>query len=135
MTYQAILFDLDGTLPPMDLDNSPRYFIFLAQDGRPVWLSRRNAGSGPVEGCGAMVKNQGKLLQLQRFGDPPRCWGLRCMTTFNFDAFMRQVSEGPVLTGPNPETSQAVGIGPEEGRAGDSGHESLCSHRQASGPG
>ncbi|MFR0734647.1 MAG: hypothetical protein ACLSHU_11060 [Oscillospiraceae bacterium] len=50
MTYQAILFDLDGTLLPMDLDQfTEGYFHLLAQTAAPVWLSGRDAGSGP---CG-----------------------------------------------------------------------------------
>mgnify|MGYP000177471382 FL=1 len=36
MTYQAILFDLDGTLLPMDLDQfTEGYFHLLAQTAAP----------------------------------------------------------------------------------------------------
>lgn len=102
MTYQAILFDLDGTLLPMDLDQfTEGYFHLLAQTAAPYGYREETLVPALWKGVGAMVKIRATAPIARPFGRPsPRCWGLRCMTTFQFlTPFMRRSFRRP---GPLP---------------------------------
>lgn len=128
MTYQAILFDLDGTLLPMDLDQfTEGYFHLLAQTAAPYGYREETLVPALWKGVGAMVKNQGNRSNCEAFWETfAQVLGPQVYDHIPiFDAFYANgVSEGPVLYRPQSESFPGSGIGPEEGRAGDSGHES-----------
>ena len=68
MTYQAILFDLDGTLLPMDLDQfTEGYFHLLAQTAAPYGYREETLVPALWKGVGAMVKNQGNRSNCEAF--------------------------------------------------------------------
>ena len=114
MTYQAILFDLDGTLLPMDLDQfTEGYFHLFGPDGCPVWLSGRDAGSGPVEGCGSDGEKSGQLPNCEAFWETfAQVLGPQVYDHIPiFDAFYAtEFQKARSFTGPNPRASQAVAL-------------------------
>lgn len=60
MKYKAILFDLDGTLLPMDTEKFTHgYFSFLAKKLIPYGIEKEKLVPAIWEGTGAMVKNDG----------------------------------------------------------------------------
>ena len=68
MTNQAILFDLDGTLLPMDNDRFTQgYFHLLAQAVAPYGYEEESLVSALWKGVGAMVRNQGLRPNCQVF--------------------------------------------------------------------
>lgn len=65
-----ILFDLDGTLLPMDQDNFIRaYFGGLAKKLMPLGYDKEQLIGAIWQGMGAMIKNNGKALNEVRFWD------------------------------------------------------------------
>ena len=70
MRYKAILFDLDGTLLPMDLDSFKNmYFSMLVKS-----ISRHGYEPGPLmnailDGIGAMFNNNGEMTNEKAFFD------------------------------------------------------------------
>ena len=67
MHYKAIMFDLDGTLLPLNQDEYIRgYFKLLAKETNS-YLSFENLYSSTFSGLKAMVKNDGKLLNKEVF--------------------------------------------------------------------
>ena len=60
MRYQAILFDMDGTLVPMDTDTFTKgYFTYLAKDLAPLGVTPDVLVPTIWAGTGAMVRNDG----------------------------------------------------------------------------
>ena len=60
MHYEAILFDLDGTLLPMDFDEFTRgYFSLLANTVAPLGYEKKSMIASMWQGVAAMTKNQG----------------------------------------------------------------------------
>ena len=67
---EAILFDLDGTLLPMDMDEfTGGYFRFLAQTVAPLGYDPKALVDGVWKGTAAMVKNDGSMSNKDRFWD------------------------------------------------------------------
>ncbi len=64
----TILFDLDGTLLPMDTDTFTRaYFKLLAQKAAPHGFEPGPLTDAVWKGTGAMVKNDGSVPNRERF--------------------------------------------------------------------
>ncbi len=70
MRYKTILFDLDGTLLPMDQDVFVKtYFGMLAKTLAPRGYEPEKLIKAVWSGTGAMVKNDGSKLNEQAFWD------------------------------------------------------------------
>ncbi len=68
MRYDAILFDLDGTLLPMDNDYfTKRYLHLLAQTVAPLGYTEETLIPATWKGVSAMVKNDGSATNAQVF--------------------------------------------------------------------
>ena len=66
--YSSILFDLDGNLLPMDMDNFVKlYFGSLAQYMAPYGYDPKEFIAGIWAGTKAMVKNDGAMTNEERF--------------------------------------------------------------------
>ncbi len=66
--YDAILFDLDGTLLPMDYNAFMKgYFKMLSAAVAPCGYSYETLIPAMWKGVGAMVKNDGKMSNSDRF--------------------------------------------------------------------
>ena len=70
MDIKAILFDLDGTLLPMDMDKFIKaYFGGLAKRLAPLGYDPEKLVAAIWKGTGAMVKNDGSKLNEEAFWD------------------------------------------------------------------
>ena len=70
MTYQAILFDLDGTLLPIDQETFTKaYFAELAQKVAPLGYEKEPFLDAVWQGTIAMVGGNGKETNRERFWD------------------------------------------------------------------
>lgn len=68
MHYQAILFDMDGTLVPMDTDSFVKvYFGYLAKDLAPLGITPEVLVPTIWAGIGAMVRNDGSRSNADAF--------------------------------------------------------------------
>lgn len=68
MQYQAILFDMDGTLVPMNTDTFTKgYFKFLYAKLAPYGLDAASFGKNMWTGVAAMVHNDGTVTNEERF--------------------------------------------------------------------
>ncbi len=68
--YQGILFDLDGTLLPMDYDEFSRgYFHLLSRAAEPFGFAQKPFLGAMMQGVSAMVKNDGKKTNEDAFWD------------------------------------------------------------------
>lgn len=68
MKYKAVLFDLDGTLLPMDQDAFTKgYFGLLAKTMTKYGYHSEQLLSGIIAGTKAMVKNDGSMTNEKRF--------------------------------------------------------------------
>ena len=66
--YSSILFDLDGNLLPMDMDNFINlYFGALAQYMVPYGFEPKEFIDGIWAGTKAMIKNDGTMANEERF--------------------------------------------------------------------
>lgn len=66
--YEAILFDLDGTLLPMDMEKFMHtYFKYLCADLAPLGLDSKELVDAIWKGTAAMVKNDGSKLNREVF--------------------------------------------------------------------
>lgn len=70
MHYQAILFDMDGTLLPMDMDEFTNgYFKFLCKTAAPYGYEPKSLIAALWKGTGAMVRNDGSRTNSEAFWD------------------------------------------------------------------
>ncbi len=68
MTFKTVLFDLDGTLLPMDTDAFTKaYFGGLARAAAPYGYEPKKLIDVTLAGTEAMIKNDGKLLNKEVF--------------------------------------------------------------------
>ena len=68
MNTKAVLFDLDGTLLPMDMDEfTGGYFKFLAKKAAPYGYEAKGLIDAIWHGTAAMVKNDGKRTNEEVF--------------------------------------------------------------------
>ena len=66
--YEAVLFDLDGTLLPMDQEQFVKgYFGALCRRFAPLGYEPRHMIDTVWKGTGAMVKNDGSMSNCERF--------------------------------------------------------------------
>ncbi len=70
MAIKAVLFDLDGTLLPMDQDEFVKaYFTLLTRRMAMIGYDPKKFGECLWKGVGAMVKNDGSCTNEKRFWD------------------------------------------------------------------
>lgn len=108
----TVMFDLDGTLLPMDLDKFTKtYFGLLAQAAQPLGFEAGALVDAVWKGTGAMMKNDGSLSNCERF------WQVFCQMLGEgarvlqprFDDFYAHEFNGArAACGENPLARQAV---------------------------
>lgn len=68
MSIKMVLFDLDGTLLPMDQEKfTERYFKLLTKKLAPLGYNPKELIGGVWKGTGAMVKNDGSRINEEAF--------------------------------------------------------------------
>lgn len=116
--YQAILFDMDGTLVPMDTDQFTRgYFGLLAKKLAPFGMDAKKLVPAIWEGTAAMVRNDGTVTNdrvfWQRFeqltGVPESVIGGACL-----DFYGNEFRQARMFTGENPLAAEAVRLAHEK---------------------
>ncbi len=113
MKITTILFDLDGTLLPMDQDNFIRaYFGALAKKLAPHGYESKKLLDTIWRGTGAMIKNNGSKLNCEVFWDEfVRVYGEKGKSdSYLFDEFYEQDfdREVSVSCGYNENASWAI---------------------------
>lgn len=107
---QAILFDLDGTLLPMDQEEFTNgYFRLLAAKMAPYGYDPRQLVDALWQGVGAMVKNDGGAVNSERFWAVfDRAMGKNCRADEPvFDGFYRNEFRQAVrFTQPSPLSAE-----------------------------
>lgn len=112
MKYKAILFDMDGTLLPMDMHSFTRgYFKFLYAKLAKYGLDAGSFGANMWAGVAAMVKNDGSVTNEDAF------WEAFCpligvdKDTINADClefYGRDFQAAKQFTGENPLAVEAI---------------------------
>ena len=95
MKTKVILFDLDGTLLPMDQNVFVKaYFGGIAKRLAPRGYEPNALIDGIWKGTGAMIKNDGKRLMRKSFGisSPLRSAKKRAQTCPILNSFMSKIS-------------------------------------------
>ena len=114
MKYQAIFFDLDGTLLPMDNDRFTQgYFHLLAQTAAPYGYEEKALVSALWQGVGAMVKNQGVRSNRDVFWERfAQAFGKQVYDHIPvFDAFYAgEFRRAQIYTEPTPQAPRAVAL-------------------------
>lgn len=109
---QAILFDLDGTLLPMDQEEFTNgYFRLLAAKMAPYGYDPGQLVDALWQGVGAMVKNDGGAVNSERFWAVfDRAMGKNCRADEPvFDGFYRNEFRQAVrFTQPSPLSAELV---------------------------
>ena len=112
MKYKAILFDLDGTLLPMDFDVFTKgYFGELTKVLSPIGLEPKAVVAAVWGGTKKMVKNDGTKLNCEVFWEE-----FAQLTGLEYDEFKeksdafytREFNNARVCTGENPLALAAV---------------------------
>ena len=108
----TVLFDLDGTLLPMEVEHFTKtYFGLLAQKAAPYGFAPEPLVAAVWKGTKAMVKNDGTMTNDRRF------WDVFCQTTGGEESLLRPVFDGfyeqefhgaKAACGENPLAKQAV---------------------------
>lgn len=112
MNYQAILFDMDGTLVPMDINAFTKgYFVLLFRKLAKYGLDPGQFGKNMWAGVSAMVENDGTRTNEDRF------WQVFCKLTgvekdtINADCldfYGNEFQAAKQFTGENPLAAQAI---------------------------
>ncbi len=118
--YKAVLFDLDGTLLPMDMDKFMKaYFkelcISLAKYGVPAEEIVKCVWAGTK----AMVKNDGSCSNEKRFWDTfLALTGIKSDTIFDETEYFysHEFNHARAVTGENPLAVEAVRAAGNDGR-------------------
>ena len=112
MRYEAIMFDLDGTLLPMDNDEFTKgYLAMLARSVAPLGYSADAMIPAMWRGVGAMVKNTGERLNSELFWQTfSATLGKSCEEDIpKFDNFYKTEFKDAVrFTQPTPMALKAV---------------------------
>lgn len=112
MSYAAILFDMDGTLLPMDMDNFTKsYFKLLYAKLAKHGLDAKSFGANMWQGVSAMVKNDGSMTNEDAFwkkfcvltGLPKEVLNADCLAFYGGDFHAAKA-----FTGENPLAVEAV---------------------------
>jgi len=110
--YKAILFDMDGTLLPMDMEAFTKgYFRLLAKKLLPFGIEKERLVPAIWEGTRAMVKNDGSETNDRAFwrrfcevcGFSEAQIGAACL-----DFYINEFNEAKAFTGENPLAREAV---------------------------
>ncbi|MBQ7841657.1 MAG: HAD family hydrolase [Lachnospiraceae bacterium] len=112
MKYEAILFDLDGTLLPMDNDQfTYGYMKLLAKTMAPYGYQPETLIQAVWKGVSSMVKNDGSRKNSEAFWETfTGIFGPQVYEQLPvFDRFYReQFQEAAAYTAPNPLAKEAV---------------------------
>ena len=112
MKYQAVLFDLDGTLLPMDFDEFCRgYFSLLANTVAPLGYDKKKMIGSMWQGVAAMTKNNGPRTNFDVFWEVfAELEGKQAYDHIPlFDKFYENEFHGAkTLTQPTPNAKAAV---------------------------
>ena len=112
MRYDAILFDLDGTLLPMDLDEFIQtYFKLLAKTMAPHGFDPKRLVASVWTGTNAMIKNDGSKINSELFWELFRAeYGDEVMQALPlFDDFYRtEFLKSRAVCGFNPEAGKLI---------------------------
>ena len=115
---KAILFDLDGTLLPMDqTEFTNGYFKLLAAKMAPHGYDPKQLVDALWQGVGAMVKNDGGAANTERFWAVfDRAMGKNCRADEPvFDGFYRAEFQPTVaFTQPSPLSAELVRVAREK---------------------
>ncbi len=118
MKYQAILFDLDGTLLPMELESFAKaYFHALAKELAPFGIPPEALVKAIWAGTKAMMANDGRSLNMDVFWQTfTQLTGIDRATVEPLcDRFYSEgFHEARVATAPNPWAAEAVRIAREK---------------------
>lgn len=118
MTYDAILFDLDGTLLPMDYDEFSRgYFHLLSKAAAPYGYAKEPFLAAMMKGVGIMVKNDGSRKNAEAFWDIfGQILGKEvCDLIPTFDTFYEtEFNKTAAFTQQNPLAKEAVLLAKEK---------------------
>ena len=119
MKPTAILFDLDGTLLPMDQDVFTKsYFRLLAAKMAPYGYEPKSLVDGVWSGTAAMVKNDGSRTNEEAFWE---CFGARMGARVQehrhlFDEFYRaDFQQARAFCGLNPLARESVALAKDLG--------------------
>ncbi len=119
MKLTTILFDLDGTLLPLDQDVFIQtYFDLLSRECGRMGLNGKTAIQGVWAGTEAMIKNDGRALNRERFWDAFAALMGEDVRELepHFDRFYDTVfHEVKAVTGPTPMAAECVRILKEKG--------------------
>lgn len=109
MKYRAVLFDLDGTLLPMDLDEfTKNYFGAIAKWLAPYGYDPQKTVDSILKGSYAMIKNNGEKCNEQVFWEDFE-GRMGKMDREVFDAFYReQAPRLMVFCGYDPRAREVV---------------------------
>lgn len=112
MSLKAVLFDLDGTLLPMDQDVFVKaYFGGISQKLANHGYNPKELISAIWQGTGAMIKNDGKLTNEQVFWNTfTSIYGEDCLKDIlHFDKFYEEnFDDLKSVCGFNPKAREAV---------------------------
>lgn len=114
MRYEAIMFDLDGTLLPMDNDEFTKgYLAMLAHSVAPLGYSAETMIPAMWRGVAAMVKGTGEKLNSELFWEVfSTTLGKNCDADIpKFDIFYKTEFKNAVkYTSPTPLAVKAVAL-------------------------
>ena len=112
MRITTVLFDLDGTLLPMDLEEFTKgYLTLLAKKLAPYGYDPKQLMNTIWAGTGAMVKNDGSRTNEIAFWEVfTQVYGERTQTDKPlFDGFYeKEFNEARVICGYNPEAAKTI---------------------------
>ena len=118
MKYQAILFDMDGTLVPMDTNAFIKgYFGLLFRKLSKHGFDRSNFGEMMWAGVSAMVENDGTATNEDRF------WQVFCRLTHTqkdtvnadcLEFYGKEFQQAKQFTGENPLAAEAIRLAREK---------------------
>ena len=112
MSVQMVMFDLDGTLLPMDMDEfTGGYFKMLAKKAAPFGYDPEELVRGIWHGTAAMVRNDGRCLNREAFWqDFAKTFGetaLNDKPMFD-DFYANEFREAKKFCGYDPKAAQTV---------------------------
>lgn len=118
MKYKAILFDMDGTLVPMDTDTFTKgYFKFLFKKLAKHGLNPATFGQDMWAGVAAMVKNDGSITNEEAFWqvfEARTGAGKDAINADCLDFYSNEFQAAKQFTQDNPLAAEAIRIAREK---------------------